>query len=360
LPCFFPLSGWLSKSRNDTGKRSIVFSISNALIDKPVVVDCGQCTGCRMALSQDWALRSVHEASCYEHNLFVTLTFSDSVLHKRGRFIEDKSLSADNSTAVKWLSKYSVDVRDIQLFMKRLRDYFKYVGADGSRPIRYYHCGEYGECCRVCGLSKSSCKCRRFYSSIGRPHYHICLFNCKFDDMEFYKANHRGDILYTSATLEKLWGQGFCPIGRLTYKSAAYTARYVMKKLNGDAAELPDLFGLLPYERMDVNTGEIHDVEREYTTMSRRSGIGGDWFKRYWKDAYPHDYIVYDGVKHRVPRYYDKLLEKLDPDMLLRVKKKRLKRALARASDNTSQRLDVRKRVHDVKLSMLNRNEVLL
>lgn len=370
MPCFFPNRGWLSRSKNASGKRSVVFSPAKALLDKPMLVDCGQCTGCRMKMSQEWALRSMHEAHYYDYNLFVTLTFSESKLHKRGRFREDKARNVfydrtiwhmGDYTPIEWLSKYSVDVRDIQLFMKKLRQHFKYKGADGINPIRFFHCGEYGECCRVCGKSKSGlnkCQCRVFYPSVGRPHYHMCLFNCAFDDMQFYKTNKQGNPLYTSPTLEKLWGNGFAPFGHLTYKSAAYTARYVLKKLNGKLVDEPDRFGLLPYQRLDVNTGIIHNVDKEYTTMSRRDGVGARWLKEYWREVYPHDYIVFNGQKHSVPRYYDKLMEDIDPHMLQRVKNKRLQKARELAIENTPERLAVRKAISDAQLNMLTREDL--
>ena len=47
-----------------------------------VLVPCGHCVGCRLDYSRVWAERCVHEASKYEHNYFLTLTYDDDHLPK--------------------------------------------------------------------------------------------------------------------------------------------------------------------------------------------------------------------------------------------------------------------------------------
>ena len=139
-----------------------------------------------------------------------------------------------------------MDVRDFQLFAKKLRQDQKFKGMDGKNGIRFYHCGEYGLCCRKCGLSGSFCRCERFYASIGRPHYHACIFNYDFPDKVPYKVTPQGHVLYVSKQLSRLWPFGFSTIGDLSWQSAAYTARYVMKKRNGALCDECDEFGLRP------------------------------------------------------------------------------------------------------------------
>jgi hypothetical protein len=73
--------------------------------------------------------------------------------------------------------------------------------------------------------------------------------------------------VYKSDTLDELWGQGITEIGNVTFDSAAYVARYIMKKVTGPMAEEH-------YEVLQEETGEIGEREPEYTTMSRRPGIG--------------------------------------------------------------------------------------
>ena len=152
------------------------------------MVPCGQCIGCRLERSRQWAIRCVHEASLHTDNCFITLTYSPDCLPSDG------SLNHD----------------DFQKFFKRLRKHI------APKKIRYYMCGEYGE-----DLQQPS--------KLGRPHFHACLFGLDFDDKQLYIV--RDDVkLYTSATLEKIWGKGFVTIGDVTFESAAYVARYIAKK----------------------------------------------------------------------------------------------------------------------------------
>lgn len=138
MPCYHPLTGYRSKSGRDpkSGKWPLTFDLSNAYIDMPVTVPCGQCIGCRLDKSRDWAVRCLHEASLYQDNCFITLTYDDAHLDPLG------SLNKD----------------DFVKFMKRLR--FQY-----GPKIRFFHCGEYG-------------------TLLNRPHHHACIFNFDFYDKE--------------------------------------------------------------------------------------------------------------------------------------------------------------------------------
>ena len=94
----------------------------------------------------------------------------------------------------------------------------------------------------------------------------------------YYKQHHNkeasGATLYRSDTLESLWTYGFSSIGDVTFESAAYVARYVMKKVTGDAAESH-------YTVVDPETGEITVRTPEFNKMSLRPGIGAGWFDKY-------------------------------------------------------------------------------
>ncbi|MDB4312224.1 hypothetical protein N9937_02215 [bacterium] len=179
-------------------------------------------------------------------------------------------------------------------------------------------CGEYGE-------------------QLRRPHYHACLFGHNFHDRTRY-----GD-LYLSETLGKLWPWGFSTIGELTFQSAAYTARYVMKKITGDDA-------YLHY----VNDDGVM-LQPEYTTMSRKPGLARDWYNKYKADVYPDDFVIHDGKKIQTPRYYDKLFELEQQDTFKKIKALRLKKAEKHADNNTAPRLRVREICQQVKLNQLKR-----
>ena len=82
MPCYSPLQAFYSRSVNPkTGKPKIVFdeAMSFGLSISGIKVPCGQCIGCRLERSRQWAIRCVHEASLHEANSFITLTYSQTV-----------------------------------------------------------------------------------------------------------------------------------------------------------------------------------------------------------------------------------------------------------------------------------------
>lgn len=212
----------------------------------------------------------------HERNCFITLTY------------DEENLPNDRS----------VDVKHWQKFAKKLR---KEMG-----PFRFLHCGEYGDLTH-------------------RAHYHACLFGIDFGEDRVELAKDGDHTKWVSPTLQKIWGKGICQIGSLTYDSAAYVARYVLKKYTGkNAAE--------HYREMEVDeeTGEILDewtVRPEYATMSRRPGLGEKWFKKFHEDVYPDDFVIMKGQKFRPPKYYDQLMERRDQKnktrKMIEIKKRR-------------------------------------
>lgn len=299
MPCFNPLEGYRSKTVTKNGKRKIVFNTQDGFVDLPVKVPCGQCIGCRLERSRQWAIRCVHEASLYSSNCFITLTYNDHNLPVGGSLVLD----------------------DFQRFMKRLRKKF----GDG---IRFFHCGEYGE-------------------KFKRPHYHACIFNLDFPDKKLvYKR--LGHNIYSSVILSELWPYGFHEIGDVTFESAAYVARYIMKKVNGKKADMH-------YTSIDYNTGEYVDLKPEYVTMSRRPGLGSKWFDKFSTDVFPSDFIVLNEKKMRPPKYYDYLYDIAMPDDLRKVKVRREKYAKLFDKNNTSDRLKVREAVLASKIKNLKR-----
>ena len=118
------------------------------------------------------------------------------------------------------------------------------------------------------------------------------------------------------------------------FESAAYVARYVMKKVVCSRDDLDRL--------IMKDTGEI--LKPEYVTMSRRPGIGSEWFSRFCNDVYPHDFCLSRGVKCKPPRYYDNRLELSNPKLHGIIKANRF--AVSRNNpDNTPRRLAVREAV---------------
>lgn len=205
----------------------------------------------------------------------------------------------------------SLNYRHFQLFMYRLR---KEVG-----PVRFFMCGEYGE-------------------REQRPHYHALLFGYQFDDLKDRGKNANGDRLYESAKLERLWGLGYCVVGMVTKQSAGYVARYCMKKVTGDLAE-----------------GHYKGRTPEFARMSLKPGIGAKFFEKYTSDILPNDYVICDGIKVPVPKYYDRIFKGDIED----VKWKREVFGRLHAENQTPERLAVREEVKIAQLKRLKRSEVL-
>lgn len=302
MACDYPLTAYRSTEVNKSGKRGLTFSRGASFSGVPVRIGCGQCAGCRLEHSRQWAMRCMHERQLWTYNEFVTLTYDDKYLPPGGTLV----------------------YRDVQLFMKRLRKKF-------GKGVRVYGCGEYGE------LNK-------------RPHYHLILFNLELKDKKYFARTRRGDILYTSEVLSATWGLGHVLTGEVTFESAAYCARYVMKKRRGDPEDVKKF-----YQVIDAD-GVVYQRVPEFSVMSRRPGIGAGWFAKYGEHAYEFDSVIMNGKEVKPPRYYEDRLEAIDTAKLARVKKLRVRRAMSRFSENTPERRRVRAKVRDAKLSLNKRS----
>ncbi|UDN67699.1 replication initiator protein [robinz microvirus RP_96] len=261
-------------------------------------VPCGHCVGCRIDRSRDWAIRCVHESKLHARNCFITLTYRNACM-------------PDGMTLVP---------RDTQLFLKRAR---KLCG-----PFRFFLGGEYDDG--------------------SRPHYHALLFGLDFDDRLYFKRSPGGERLFRSSMLEKLWPYGYSTIGEVTFRSAAYVARYVMKKEIGASSRKREIF--------DIMTGEIYTRAHEFARMSLKPGIGFDWLMKYWPDVYPHGYVVLNGQRMKPPRFYDKWFEFFDPVAFAALKARRESEALSKWDDNSPRRLRAKEQVQRARLSFLKRS----
>ena len=207
--------------------------------------------------------------------------------------------------------------------MKRLRKRHE------PKIIRFFHCGEYGE-------------------KYHRPHYHACIFGHDFHDKRPWKIINNNQ-LYISEELSELWPFGFSSIGEVTFDSAAYVARYIMKKITGEPAQEH-------YQWVDPVTGEIHQKKPEYVTMSRRPGIASQWFETFKNDVYPSDEIIMNGSVMKPPKFYDKKLEAAHAHEYRKIRGKRVQHAKKHPEEQTSSRLRVREKVKNAAISRLPRN----
>jgi len=246
----------------------------------------------------------MHEAQFHDENSFITLTYDDAHLPYGGTLVPEHFIK----------------------FMKRLRK------AIAPKKIRFYHCGEYG-------------------SKLSRPHYHALIFGHSFPEKRFLKESKSGHKIYRSDELDALWGFGYCQIGSVTAQSAQYCASYIMKKIGGDMAASH-------YRRVVPDTGEIIQLHPEYTTMSRMPGIGTQWYDQFSDDAFPSDFIVMDGKKTAVPKFYTRKLKKEDRDTHDDIKKQRRKKTMNREfiRHQHPPRLAVREEVTHARVNLFKRD----
>ena len=262
-----------------------------------VLIPCGRCLECRLEYSRQWANRQMLEAATSYNNWFLTLTYSPEHLPK-------------NSQGYPTLIKEHVPE-----FIKRVRAYFKYHCHVDN--IRFFACGEYGD-------------------EHGRPHYHVNFFNLPLFDLEF-AFNKNGKPYFTSKILNELWSdavpdpngkrirgkkgkyklipRGIVVVGELNWDTAAYVARYVVKKAKGATSSV--------YKDLDI--------QPEFCQMSTHPGIAREYYDANKDTIYKYDKITVPGGKRvRPSHYYDKLYDVDDPCFLADLKAKRI--AVAEAS----------------------------
>lgn len=294
MACFRPLRAYKVPG-------GVSFSARDA--ESEIRLPCGKCCGCRLEHSRQWAVRCVHEAKMHQLNCAVTLTYSKDHLPPGG----------------------SLAYEDFQGFMKRLRRFVAPV------RVRFFACGEYGE--------------------VGyRPHYHALLFGMDFLDKKPWKRTDAGSCIFRSQVLERLWPLGHSSVGEMNFQSAAYVARYAMKKLNGDVVDSRS------YGRIDLRSGEVLPLVPEFIHMSLKPGIGRAWIEKYVDDVYSFDRVVVNGVETKPPRYYDKFVQVKHPFAWRDIAFDREDRALKHAADATDARLEVREIVVKAQLSKFRRD----
>ena len=284
MACYHPLRGAYTNALTESGKRKVkvfpsattdnkyvyqnrtkpdVFATSDHMFDigtwrqlDTFLIPCGQCIGCRLDYSRRWATRLMLELQCHETAFFLTLTYDDDHI-KRGSKVA-----------------YTLCPEDVQLFMKRLR---KEQSTRTEKKIRFFLAGEYG-------------------SETHRPHYHLIVFDWipPENDLVFLKNSFAGNKYWYSLTLNKLWKFGYNVVADVCWKSCAYVARYILKKHKGT----------------DSNVYEDLGIEPEFSRMSRKPGIGKEYYDTHAKDMLVSGYVqLPDGLTAPVPRYFDPFFE---------------------------------------------------
>lgn len=213
---------------------------------------CGTCPECLSRKSSYWALKAMAEAR-NKRACMITLTYNNEVRDRRGNIIGERDPS-----------KMQVDKRDCQLFIKRLR---KYLQPQGIK-IKYLIAAEYG-------------------STTGRPHYHAIIFGYDFPDRVRYKKSKRGNSVFISPTLRKIWGHGIVSVDSVHINASV--ARYCTKYAVKDAGN-PNTFMLFSQgigndNLFDRFTGKPYLYEGRYYPIPKAV-----WYK-YIEDKY----VQYDS-----------------------------------------------------------------
>lgn len=284
MPCYHPIIAYDNTDySSNPEKLDIVFNSKDYRFNpdyaerqgRLLQLPCRRCVGCRLDHSKEWANRILLEQKYHDSSYFVTLTYDDEHL-KTG-------YGVDSSTG-EIVSVHATLVKDdLQKFFKRLRFATK-------QKISYFCAGEYG-------------------SQTYRPHYHCIIFGLKLDDLKQIKRNFYDQPYFVSPTIEKLWPFGIHVIGNVTFESAAYVARYTLKKATSGFTK---------------EYYEVAGIEPEFQTMSRRPAIGKRYFDDHIDQFKYSTFTVstpYGGVKMSMPEYFRKKYKEIDS--CLSVKKSR-------------------------------------
>lgn len=278
MSCYHPIAGFPDYEAGLSETGSFRYKLTGAwnpgldIVDPNVIkIPCGHCLGCRLDYSRQWADRMILELDHTKKAIFVTLTYDN----------DHVPISYDDDTAE--ALGMTLNKRDVQLFMKRLRRRF-------DRELRFYAAGEYG-------------------STTQRPHYHAIIFGLSltdFDDLRPKGLNELGQCYYISDKFAEIWQNGFCLLCDVSYKTCAYVSRYVMKKA---------------FQPM-----VLHDCEAEFSLMSRRPGIGAYYLQDH-PDLFEYSKIYVsngnESVGVSVPKYYLGKLKVDNPELYDKIKSDR-------------------------------------
>lgn len=206
---------------------------------------CGCCPECLSRRSRQWALRAAMEAHV-SPACMITLTYDNYLRDRNGNIIGELPPDRD----------LHVSKRDVQLFFKRLRRHFP------NCKIKYICTAEYG-------------------SHTHRAHYHILIFGIVFDDLIPKGKSKRGNQIYRSPTLSRIWANApadadwrtlpICTVDATLVGAAVarYCTKYCSKDSGRDDGE-DDTFmlfsrGIGESELMRLFNGKSYIIDgREY------------------------------------------------------------------------------------------------
>lgn len=252
-------------------------------------IPCGHCWACKLNYAAQWATRIMAECSEHEHNYFITFTYDDINIPIPEETEYNGKIFTNDGT---WTG--SLYPNDITRFINSLRRYFHRKGHTG---IKYYYAGEYGE-------------------TTQRPHYHMIIMNCPLDINEFYDFHQdptTKKLHWKSHEIENFWQEGMIDIGEVEYASAAYVARYCMKKIT---------------ENTDKTIYWSKGMHPEFVRMSRRPGIGITYYNENKYNIYENDEVIITSVKGNVnvikpPKAFDQRFKEEHPEWWEKIQESR-------------------------------------
>lgn len=328
MPCYHPIEAYvLTPAQADLfGKVELDFKFPRRLEHsekmirqgRRLLLPCRHCVGCRLDKSREWANRILLEQLYHQDTWFITLTYDDQHL--------PPAYPVDPATG-EILSVHATLVKDdLKRFFKRLR-------FNSGQKLRYYAAGEYG-------------------SQTYRPHYHVIVFGLRLDDLKVLRHNFGGDPYYTSDFIAKCWPFGLHVIGRVTFESAAYVARYTIKKAtHGYTQEYYQTAGIEPeFQTMSLKPGigyqffADHPEMFDYSSFNVSTPYGGkrmtppEYFRKMWSKDHPLEHVnkVFDSIAESESKIHLKMLltDKDYYDILKTEEEKRLSRISALTRDD--------------------------
>lgn len=213
---------------SEHGQTDVFFDPATGETCRAYTVGCGSCPACRAEYARQWSIRNVCESLSHTYSYFLTLTYDD----------DHVPLTDGDIPTLRF--------NDVSAFIKRLRNY---------GTCRFFACSEYG-------------------GHTLRPHYHVLLYGFELTDLKPFSRSGSNMTFY-SPFLNQLWGHGYVNVADFSAESAAYVSGYAAKKLYSDAS----VFG---QSGMEIPT----------LRMSRRPGIGGDFYEKNYQKFFDNGSVV--------------------------------------------------------------------
>lgn len=267
-------------------------------------IPCQHCWACKLNYSAEWATRNMLETLDHETAFFITLTYDDEHLPilENTTYIQKFDLGYKTVELPETIENDGTWIEGslwpdhVKTFINSLRKHFNRLGTNN---IRYFYCGEYGE-------------------TTQRPHYHMLIYGLPMDITQNYDYHIDKQFKehWKNPIIDQYWPYGMHDIANVEWSSAAYVSRYCMKKIYEE-------------ENSDQWYAE-HGKLKEFICMSRKPGIGMNYYQKNKFKIYENDSMIMKTVKgntgsFKPPKAFDKLFKEEYPDQFEKIEKHRKK-----------------------------------